>query len=160
MPFELWREEIAPLWAMQGAYRFIPPIMNGHGQIQYIGREMFSRMLMFPVAAEYEGERIAWTSAYNISDEAIRIRGIYVLPEYRSNGIGRAMVEYAMSLWPTSWRRCLLYARESNVGRYEKWGFEIVPDHKLRTFELEETFDEKGTVLMHKEIERLPVETQ
>jgi GNAT superfamily N-acetyltransferase len=158
IPFSEWRREIAPLWLMEGSYRFIPPVIDGYGQNQYVGRESFRRILLFPICAEYEGERVGWTSIYNISDEAVRVRGIYVLPEFRSNGIGRAMVSFAMGLWPAPWRTCFMYARASNIERYKRWGFEVSPGHQLRSFEYGEAVDEPGILLMQKDLQQ-PVST-
>src|SRR4051812_41680886 len=103
--------------------------------MQYVGQEFFSKILLFPIVAEYEDERIGWTSIYNISDTALRVRGIYVLPEFRSNGVGRSMVNFAIGLWPATWRTCYMYSRESNVERYKRWGFDVVPSFSLRSFD-------------------------
>lgn len=154
IPFSEWRREISPLWLMEGSYRLIPQVIDGYGQMQYVGRELFRRVILFPICAEYEGERIGWTSIYNISDEALRVRGIYVLPEFRSNGVGRAMVEFAMGLWPAPWKRCFMYARASNIERYKRWGFAISSDHELRSFEDGEAVNEPGILLMQKELAR------
>ena len=131
--FEVWRREIAPLWHMEGAVHLVAPLVNGYGQLQYCGREIHARVRHVPLAAELDGTRIAWTSIYNISDEALRLRGIYVLPEWRSNGIGRALVAHAVSLWPARFGHVFLYARIGNVGRYRRWGFEVVPGHVPRS---------------------------
>ena len=131
--FELWRREIAPLWHMEGAVHLVAPLVNGYGQLQYCGREIHARVRHVPLAAELDGTRIAWTSIYNISDEALRLRGIYVLPEWRSNGVGRSLVAHAISLWPRRFGRVFLYARLGNVGRYRRWGFEVVPGHVPRS---------------------------
>jgi GNAT superfamily N-acetyltransferase len=150
MPFQEWRREISPLWLMEGNHKAIPQILNGHGQMQFVGQEFFSRILLFPIATEYEGERVAWTSIYNISDSALRVRGIYVQPEFRSNGIGRAMVNYAIGLWPSAWRTCYMYSRASNVERYKRWGFDVVPSFSLRSFDDKTIPGEAGIVLVRK----------
>src|SRR5262245_8640873 len=152
IPFSEWRLQIAPLWLMTGSYHFIHQVPDSYGQMQYVGRELFTRVILFPIAAELEGERVGWTSVYNISDDAVSVRGIYVLPECRSSGIGVTMVNYAMSLWPSPWHRCFMYARSSNVQRYERWGFTVVPGHQLRAFELadREALNERGLRLMMK----------
>jgi GNAT superfamily N-acetyltransferase len=154
IPFSEWRREISPLWLMEGSYTQVTHTLNGYGQMQYVGREYFQRVLLFPIAAELEGERIGWTSIFNTSDEAVRVRGIYVLPEFRSNGVGWTMVHYAMSLWPDSWKRCFMYARASNVERYQRWGFTIVPDHSHRSFEQGEALNDREIVLMQKAMGR------
>ena len=132
MEFETWRREIAPLWHMEGAPHLVVPTLNGNGQMQYCGTELAERVRFVPLAAELDGTRVAWTSIYNISDQALRLRGIYVLPHWRSNGIGRALVDHAVELWPPSWDRVFMYARTPNVERYRRWGFAIVPGHAPR----------------------------
>jgi GNAT superfamily N-acetyltransferase len=154
IPFSDWRREISPLWLMEGSYQLITQVIDGYGQMQYAGRELFRRVILFPICAEYDGERIGWTSIFNISDEALRVRGIYVLPEFRSNGVGRTMVEFAMGLWPAPWKRCFMYARASNVERYKRWGFVVSPDHELRSFDMNEAVNEPGILLMQKELAR------
>jgi GNAT superfamily N-acetyltransferase len=148
--FSQWRREIAPLWLMDGSYRFIHQTINGHGQMQYIGKETVGNILLFPIAAELEGERVGWTSVYNISAEAVRVRGIYVLPEFRSSGIGYAMVQCAMSLWPPPWKRCFMYARASNVQRYLRWGFVVAPGHAVRSWPYGKQLNDAEIVLMQK----------
>ena len=133
LSFEQWREEIAPLWHMEGSARLITPLVNGFGQLQYAGPELPARVRYVPLAAELDGVRIAWTSIYNISDQALRLRGIYVEPQWRSNGVGRALVMHAIGLWPASWDRVFLYARLANVDRYRRWGFSVVAGHRPRS---------------------------
>jgi GNAT superfamily N-acetyltransferase len=148
IPFAQWRSAIAPLWNMEGAVERIPATVNGHGQLRYVGRELFERVLFFPIAARHVGRQVGWTSIYNISDEALRVRGIYVLPELRSYGIGRRLVSFAESLWPRSFASTLIYARASNIERYRRWGFAPAGGHDMRAFELENTFPEHGIQLM------------
>ena len=38
-----------------------------------------------------------------------------------------------MSLWPARFGHVFLYARIGNVGRYRRWGFEVVPGHVPRS---------------------------
>jgi GNAT superfamily N-acetyltransferase len=132
LDLETWSREISPLWNMEGAAAAIPPTVNGHGQLQYCGAELARRVRFLPVAAELDGVRVAWTSIYNISDQGLRLRGIYVLAQWRSNGIGRALVDDAIGRWPAQWDRVFLYARGANVARYRRWGFEVVPGHAPR----------------------------
>ena len=78
IPFADWRAGIAPLWNMEGRESRIAMAINGHGHLRYAGRELAQRVLFFPVAAAWRGQRIGWTSIFNVSDEALRVRGIYV----------------------------------------------------------------------------------
>ena len=136
LPFEVWRREIAPLWHMEGSAHLITPLVNGFGQLQYAGFELPARVRYVALAAELDGVRIAWTSIYNISDQALRLRGIYVEPQWRSNGVGRALVMHAIGLWPDAWDRVFLYARLANVERYRRWGFAVVGGHHPRSHRL------------------------
>ena len=156
VPFAGWRREIAPLWLMEGATARIGRVLGGHGQLRYAGEEIARRVLLFPIAAELDGRRVGWTSAYNVSDEAIRLRGIYVLPECRAMGIGRRLAAFAESLWPPPWRRCFIYAREANVPLYRRWGFATVPGHAPRSTELDRILPDLSVVLMTREIVRAP----
>jgi ribosomal protein S18 acetylase RimI-like enzyme len=133
MRFADWRREIAPLWHMEGSYRAISYVVNGYGQLQYTGHELFSRLRLYPLAAELDGKRVGWTSTYNISDHAVRLRGVYVLPEYRACGIARTMIEHALGIWPSPWDRCFIYARLNNLELYRRLGFAIVPGHRARS---------------------------
>jgi GNAT superfamily N-acetyltransferase len=133
LPFDVWRREIAPLWHMEGSAQLITPLVNGFGQLQYAGPELPARVRYVPLAAELDGVRIAWTSIYNISDQALRLRGIYVEPHWRSNGVGRALVMHAIGLWPAQWDRVFLYARLANVDRYRRWGFAVAQGHRPRS---------------------------
>lgn len=154
VPFTGWRREIAPLWLMEGATARIGRVLGGHGQLRYAGEEIARRVLLFPIAAELDGRRVGWTSAYNVSDEAIRLRGIYVLPECRAMGVGRRLAAFAESLWPPPWRRCFIYAREANVALYRRWGFAIAPGHAPRSTELDRVLPDLRVVLMTREIAR------
>lgn len=148
LPFETWRREIAPLWHMEGSAHLITPLVNGYGQLQYAGPELPARVRFVPLAAELDGRRIAWTSIYNISDQALRLRGILVEPQWRSNGIGRALVTHAVGLWPARFDRVFLYARTGNVERYRRWGFEVVAGHRPRTHRLGATDPDARIVQM------------
>lgn len=134
MEFHQWRTEISPLWVKENNIESITTFLNGFGQIQYAGRELFSKILIYPLAIEINGARVGWTSCYNISDTAIRIRGIYILDAYRNKGLGRRLVEHAMSIWPKPWNSCFMYSRESNIEKYKRWGFYAAPNHQLRSY--------------------------
>jgi GNAT superfamily N-acetyltransferase len=153
LPFAEWRRDISPLWAMEGSYRFIQRTIGGSGQMQYVGRERLRRVLLFPIVAELDHQAVGWTSVFNISDEAVRVRGIYVLPGFRSSGIGRKMVNYALGRWPLPWRTAFMYAREANVERYLRWGFALAPQHQLRSWEMNGVQEQK-IVLMQKELQQ------
>ena len=104
-------------------HRQISLFSNTQGQVQYHGREIFARMLCIPVVASWDGRDIAWTMTNNISDTVIRARNTYVLPEMRGRGVGRAILDYAISLWPYPWQTCMTLVEESNRAFYERAGF-------------------------------------
>ena len=95
--------------------------------LQYYGRELSSRVLYFPVCARFSNQSVAWALTYNISDTHIRIRGLFVEPEHRGKGIGPALCDYAVSLWPSPWFRCVGYWRDDSFTRLAKsWGLQPV----------------------------------
>jgi GNAT superfamily N-acetyltransferase len=152
IPFARWRREIAPLWSMEGGEKYISPTIDGFDQMQYVGKERFRSVLCFPIEAELDGERVGWTSIFNISDEALRVRGIYVLPDRRSRGVGYAMVMHAIGLWPLPWRWVYMYARQANIERFLKWGFVPAPLHRSRTWENAAVPNPSEILLMRKAI--------
>ncbi|MFN0245624.1 MAG: GNAT family N-acetyltransferase [Kofleriaceae bacterium] len=156
VPFSRWRREISVLWHMTARSQFIGPMINGYGQVQYAGRELFERVLCFPWVASIDGSAVAWTSTFNVSDTVVRVRGIYVLPEYRSQGIGHRIVAHALAQWPAPWERALLYARASNVARYQRWGFERIPGHEPRVWAEGNAFGANEIVLMRKHLRAAP----
>jgi GNAT superfamily N-acetyltransferase len=155
MDFETWRKEIAPLWLAQGSYASTQKIIHGFGQLQYCGKDLFERILLFPVCATLRGQRVAWTSVYNISETALRVRGIYVLPQFRSQGIGRKMVDYATANWPEKFSSTFIYARGSTVNKYLRWGFRCVENHSARSTPEQYLPGEKSIVLMVRERQQL-----
>ena len=150
LPFAQWRAEIAPLWHMEGAVAHVTPTVNGFGQLQFCGAELATRIRFLPLAAELDGTRIGWTGIYNVSDQGLRLRGILVRPEWRSNGIGRALVDHAESRWSARWDRLFLYARLANVPRYRRWGFDTVAGHAPRSQRRGAADPEERIVLMRR----------
>lgn len=148
LPFQEWRKKIAPLWNKESRVDSIYAFLNANGQMQYVGSELFSKVLLFPIAACMNGKQVGWTSCYNISDSCVRIRGLYVLPGYRDQGIGFALVQHAMKLWPSPWNRFFMVARLSNHQRYRRWGFDTSPGFSPRTFYTGKELGEPYTVLM------------
>jgi GNAT superfamily N-acetyltransferase len=152
VPFTEWRREIAVLWELDGGVPHIGPIINGHGMLQYAGRELFDQVLCFPWAASIGGERVAWTSTFNVSASAVRVRGIYVLPEHRGQGVGYRLVMHALAQWPAPWTEAFMYARTPNLPRYAKWGFEPVPGHQPRSWREGKDFGANEIVLVRKSL--------
>lgn len=97
---------------------------NPFNIIQYTGREIFDKVLCFPTALKLSnGQLVSWTCPFNISDTTIRMRGIYVHPDYRKNGYARIMIDEALSLWPKGWNRCIVNAWHDKIEFYKKLGF-------------------------------------
>lgn len=90
-------------------------LSNPLGLVQYSGRELFQRVISFPVVAKYNNEIVGWALIYNVSDTAVRFQGIYVDPRYRNRGIGRGLIAFALALWPKPWNQLILLARNQAV---------------------------------------------
>jgi len=71
---------------------------------------------------------VGYISIYNLSDMHIRPRGIYILPEYRGQGLGHEMQTAAWDLFPKSFYRAFIWSREENVERFSQHSnMKIVP---------------------------------
>lgn len=132
--FENWRESVRPLWMWIEDYHWIPIINNPYGMVQYAGKEVFDRTILFPIAASIDGEQVGWSLVYNISDTAIRVRGVYVSPKARGFGVGTGLYDYALSLWPAPWHRYVGYYDRKSLDLFSRtWGLKPVPGHVWRT---------------------------
>ena len=132
--FEDWRKSVQPMWSWIRDYHWIPIINNPYGMIQYMGEEVFSRVIQFPIAAVVDGKQVGWSLVYNISDTVIRVRGVYVLPEARGLGIGTGLYDFALSLWPEPWSHYVGYYDAKSLKLFEKtWGLKPLPQFSWRT---------------------------
>ena len=135
--FDLWREKIQALWPWNTDWHWIPIINNPYAMIQYRGLDAFRRVIQFPVMVTVDGTPAAYTNFYNISDTHVRIRGIYVEPEFRGKRLVGPMLDYAASLFPRPWRTVIGYYRNTNVDYFLKtWFDERMPDYGWRKREV------------------------
>lgn len=125
--FPKWQEGIAPLWRVDDPTT-IPIINNPFQIISYELKDWPKKILFFPIRYWEEGVVKGYTSVYNISDTVLRIRGIYVLPEYRGQGVGHRMWKAACGYFPKSFYRVVGFWREDSAPRFiEHSGMSIVP---------------------------------
>lgn len=113
--FDEWRQRIQPLWNWIDDWHHIPIINNPYGMIQYTGLEAFKRIITFPIMCTVHGIPAAYTNVYNISDTHIRIRGIYVEPEFRGRRLVAPMLDFACELFPEPWHTVIGYYRTTTV---------------------------------------------
>lgn len=137
VPFAHWREGISELWSHLPSVDSISPFDNAHGIIDYSGSKIFERMICFPLEMTLNNRPIGWVSTYNISETAIRIRGLYVKPEFRGSGLGFKMCDVAVAMWPEKFLRCYGLWRDSAFPVLErKWGLIQVPGYVPRPISL------------------------
>lgn len=147
--FDEWRQHIQPLWPWNTDWHWIPIINNPYGMIQYAGYEVFKRMVMFPVMCTVDGEPAAFTSVYNISDTHLRLRGIYVKPEFRGQRLTVPMMEWACNLFPEPWHTVIIYGRSTNIDYYLKvWFDEQMPNYKWRKREVGDSYEGDYTITL------------
>ncbi len=131
--FEEWRISVQPMWSWIEDHHWIPIINNPYGMIQYAGKEVFSKVIQFPIAAFVDGQQVGWSLVYNISDTVIRVRGVYVLPEARGLGIGTGLYDFALSLWPEPWSHYIGYYDAKSLKHFEKtWDLKPLPQFTWR----------------------------
>lgn len=157
--FENWRKSVRPMWKWIEDYHWIPIINNPYGMVQYQGLEVFERTLLFPIAASFDGRQVGWSLVYNISDTAIRVRGVYVLPEARGLGVGTGLYDFALSLWPEPWNRYVGYYDEKSLELFSRtWDLKPVPGYEWRTRVVPGQSSSEGKIrLCFKEIRRANV---
>lgn len=125
--FEQFQHGIAPLWHTDDPSS-IPIYNNPYRIIQYSRNDQPHRMLVRCVRYIEDGEIKGYSSIYNISDAILRIRGIYVLPEHRSKGVGHRIWREMVDLFPASFYRVVGFWRESSYARFiEHSKMQIVP---------------------------------
>lgn len=137
LPFDEWRQRIQPLWPWNTDWHWIPIINNPYGMIQYRGLDAFRRIIQFPVMCTVDGTPAAYTNFYNISDTHVRLRGIYVEPEYRGHRLVGPMLDHAASLFPEPWHTAIGYYRNTNIEYFLKtWFDEQMPNYGWRRREV------------------------
>jgi hypothetical protein len=121
-----FQEGIAPLWKV--IPNTIPIFNNPYSIIQYDESVWHTDIVYFPAKYVVDGKTVGYISIYNLSDMHIRPRGIYILPEYRSQGLGHEMQTAAWDLFPKSFYRAFIWSREENVERFSQHSnMKIVP---------------------------------
>jgi GNAT superfamily N-acetyltransferase len=121
-----FQEGIAPLWKVIPST--IPIFNNPYSIIQYDESVWHTDIIYFPAKYVVDGKTVGYISIYNLSDMHIRPRGIYILPEYRGQGLGHEMQTAAWDLFPKSFYRAFIWSREENVERFSQHlNMKIVP---------------------------------
>ena len=124
--WDAFQEGIAPLWKV--IPNTIPIFNNPYSIIQYDESVWHTDIVYFPAKYVVDGKTVGYISIYNLSDMHIRPRGIYILPEYRGQGLGHEMQTAAWDLFPKSFYRAFIWSREENVERFSQHSnMKIVP---------------------------------
>jgi len=124
--WDAFQEGIAPLWKV--IPNTIPIFNNPYSIIQYDESVWHTDIVYFPAKYVVDGKTVGYISIYNLSDMHIRPRGIYILPEYRGQGLGHEMQTAAWDLFPKSFYRAFIWSREENVERFSHHSnMKIVP---------------------------------
>ncbi len=127
IPWADFQVGIAPLWKADNPANI--PILNNPYQIIQYGVETWrDDIVYFPCRYVEDGQTVGYTSILNIGDRITRIRGIYVLPAYRGQGVGHRMWQRAANLFPMGFHRTVGFWREDSAPRFiEHSGMTIVP---------------------------------
>jgi GNAT superfamily N-acetyltransferase len=131
IPFSEFQQGIAPLWRNESDPTSIPIYNNPYGIFRYDDLEQRDRVIFNGVkfTETPDGPPLAYSSIYNISPNILRIRGIYVLPEFRNRGIGHRLVSDFWSLFPNSFNRIVGFWRDDSYERFMQHSkMKIVPN--------------------------------
>jgi GNAT superfamily N-acetyltransferase len=114
IPWSEFAQGIAKHWRSENPST-IPIWNNPFGIVQYPRAQWATDILCFPCTWIEDGQRVGYTSVYNISDHVLRTRGVYVLPEYRGRGIGPKMMRASWDLFPNTFYRAVEWFKESDT---------------------------------------------
>jgi GNAT superfamily N-acetyltransferase len=79
---------------------------------------------------------IAWINVYFVSKNVIRIRGLYVLPEYRKQGYMSLLMNEVLKKYSNSAQKIISFSRKNSIGFHEKNGFKLEEKFEPRTMTL------------------------
>lgn len=120
IPFQTWREKIAPMWNVPPSS--IPIVNNPFRVIEYDLIQARDRICFFPIEYSEDGVVKGYNSIYNISDSTLRFRGIYVLPGYRGKGVGHRMCNETIRAFPETFNRIIGFYKSQGVQRFLEHG--------------------------------------
>ena len=122
-----FQKGIAPLWKTKPST--IPIFNNPYNIIQYPQHMWHTNIVLFPVCYKVDNKPVAYSCVYNISDDLIRTRGIFVLEEHRGKGYGHKIQKAQWDLFPKTVYRAFGFWREDSAPRFIKYSdMKIVPN--------------------------------
>jgi hypothetical protein len=128
IPWREFQNSIAPMWGIDDPAT-IPIINNPYRVIQFDPSRWTSNIIHYPIRYIENGVVKGYTCVYNVSRTVVRIRGIFILPEYRGNGAGMRMTKAVMSLFPTGFNRMVGFFKETTMQSFiDHCSFKPVPN--------------------------------
>lgn len=108
----------------------ITSIDNTMGMIKYHGKDITKIKPKFFGVFNSKNILIGFTSAYMSSPTELRIRGVYVEPDYRRDGIAKEIILSAIDQFPDA-EICYIFPRLGNENFWldERLGFILDTDH-------------------------------
>ncbi len=128
IPWKDFQAAIAPMWGIEDAAS-IPIINNPYRVISYPVEEWPTKVLHYPLRFVEDGQTKGYTCVYNVSDTVVRIRGIYILPEFRGSGAGMRMTQAALGMFPIGFNRLIGFFKETTAQKFiDHCGFKPFPN--------------------------------
>lgn len=90
---------------------------------QYFGLEIFKKATREAYALNFEEHNRAWLLCCPLSDEVIRLRGIYCEESFRRRGFAKLLVNEVCQLKKKTYRTAVLFVPQSKLNFYEACGF-------------------------------------
>lgn len=120
---------------------------------QFIGEEIPMRINHRAYCVQVKDEEgnlrsVAWVETHFVSDEVIRIRNLYVQPEFRNKGVMTFLVKGVISTKKSACKKFMVFARKSAKEAFLKTGFKIEPRFEERKAII---FDPLKNVYTHQE---------
>lgn len=104
--------------------------------IQFLPDEQF-KIERKAFQANIDNEPVGWLMVYFLSDEVIRLRGLYVKSEFRRKGVMTRLIDEVLKLYKGRARRCVSFALDQHESRsfHTKSGFSCVENFIPRPVE-------------------------
>lgn len=86
--------------------------------------------------SEAENISVAWMNVYFISKNVVRIRGLYVLDQYRNLGYMSFLLNEVLKKYSKDAKKVLSFSRQNSILFHEKNNFSVEPNFQTRTMTL------------------------
>jgi GNAT superfamily N-acetyltransferase len=123
-PLREWAEQARQISNYLGSLeKFIKA--NNFSMMQFIDEEAETRKNHRAFHLLQDGSPVAWISIYNISPTVLRLRGLYVHPRYRRQGLMSRLLSHVLQNETAGNRKVVSFSLPHSIEFHKKHGFRI-----------------------------------